>query len=110
MPISGCPYQKFGSVAKIGWGRKKSGPDFSLGSDIEEALHESHLFANVAFPDSFHLSLFDHVHGFIAADCPMRRGETGKPESGIDSSLYKSVVLFEDIIEVFALPELRGHS
>jgi hypothetical protein len=38
----------------------------------------------------------------------MRRLETGKPESGIDSSLYESVVLFEDIIEVFALPELRS--
>jgi hypothetical protein len=38
----------------------------------------------------------------------MRRLETGKLESGIDSSLYESVVLFEDIIEVLALPELRG--
>ena len=52
----------------------------------------------------------DHIHRLIAIDCPMRRLETGKPESGIDSSLYESVVLFEDIIEVFALPELRGRS
>ena len=51
-----------GSVAKNGWGRKKLGPDSSLGGALEEALHESHLSANVAFPESFNLSLPNHVH------------------------------------------------
>jgi hypothetical protein len=36
-----------GSVAKIGWGRKKPGADFSLGGNLEEALHKSHLPLNV---------------------------------------------------------------
>jgi hypothetical protein len=31
-------YQK-GSVAKNGWGRKKLGPDSSLGGNLEEVLH-----------------------------------------------------------------------
>jgi hypothetical protein len=52
-----------GSVAKNGWGRKKLGPDSSLGGNLEEALHESHLSANVAFPDSFNLSFPNHVVG-----------------------------------------------
>src|SRR5262245_66606297 len=59
-----------GSVAKIGWGRKKPGPDFSLGGNLEEALHESYLSANVAFPDSFNLALPDHVRDLISADGP----------------------------------------
>jgi hypothetical protein len=44
-----------GSVAKNGCGRKKPGLDFSLGGNLEEALHKSHLPANVAFPESFNL-------------------------------------------------------
>jgi hypothetical protein len=91
-----------GSVAKIGWGRKKPGPGFSLGSNLEEALHESHLSANVAFPDSFNLSLPDHVCDLIPADGPPRRIETEETESGIDSAFYESVILLDYIIEVFA--------
>jgi hypothetical protein len=37
-----------GSVAKNG-GTKKPGPDFSLGGNLEEALHKSHLPLNVTF-------------------------------------------------------------
>jgi hypothetical protein len=48
-------FRILGSVAKNGWGRKKLGTDSSLGGNLEEALHESHLSANVAFPDSFNL-------------------------------------------------------
>jgi len=41
---------------------------FSSGENIEEIGHESNLSANVAFPDSFNLSLPEHVHGLIPAD------------------------------------------
>jgi hypothetical protein len=91
------------SVAKIGWGGKKLRPDFSLGGNLEEALHESNLSANVAFPDSFNLALPDHVCDLIALDDPPRRLETEEAESGIDSALYESVVLLDDIIEVLGL-------
>jgi hypothetical protein len=64
-----------GSVAKIGWGRKKPGPDSSSGGNLEEALHESNLSANVAFPDPFNLALPDHVRDLIAANGPPRRVE-----------------------------------
>jgi hypothetical protein len=66
----------YGSVAKIGWGRKKPGPDFSLGGNIEEALHESYLSANVAFPDSFNLPFSHHMRRLISTDGPPRRLET----------------------------------
>jgi Plasmid pRiA4b ORF-3-like protein len=92
-----------GSVAKIGWGRKKPGPDSSLGGNLEEALHESHLSANVAFPDSFNLALPYHVHCLDPADRPPRRLETEEAESGIDSALDESVVLLDYVIEVLRL-------
>src|SRR5215510_7884841 len=49
---------------------------------------------------------------FIAsypADCPPRRVETGKPESGISSSFDEPMVLLDEVVEVSALSELRGH-
>jgi hypothetical protein len=92
-----------GSVAKNGWGRKKLGPDSSLGGNLEEALHESHLSANVAFPDSFNLSLPNHVHCLEHADPPSRSLETEEAESGIDSTFDESVVLLDYVIEVLGL-------
>src|SRR5215468_5008914 len=89
-----------GSVAKNGWGRKKLGPNSSLGGNLEESLHESNLSANVAFPDSFNLSLPNHVHCLEPADRPPRRLETEEAESGIDPALYESVVLLDYVIEV----------
>jgi hypothetical protein len=96
-------FDKFnGSVAKTGWGRKKPGPDSSSGGNLEEALHESNLSANVAFPDPFDLALPDHVRDLIAAIGPPRRVEAEEAESGIDSAFYESVILLDDIIEIFA--------
>jgi len=87
-----------GSAAKLGRGRKKPGPDFSSGGNLEEIGHESHLSANVAFPDSFNLALPNHVRDLILADGPPRRLETEEPESGIGSAFYESVILLDDII------------
>src|SRR5262245_42379655 len=97
-----------GSVAKIGWGCKKPGPGFSLSGNPEQTCHESDLPQNILSPNSFNLPFPDHIHRLMALDCPMRRLDAGKPESGIDSTFYDSVVLLEDIIEVFSLPELIG--
>jgi hypothetical protein len=87
-----------GSVAKIGWGRKKRGPDFSLGGNLEEALHESYLSANVAFPDSFNLPFSHHMHRLISIDGPPRRLETEEAESGIDSPFDEPMVLLDYVI------------
>ena len=83
-------------------GHKNNERHFSSGSNIEEIGHESNLSANVAFPDSFNLPLPDHVRDFITADGPPRRVEVEAAESGIDSAFDKSVILLDDIIEVFA--------
>jgi hypothetical protein len=83
-------------------GYKNTEPHFSSRGNLEEIGHESNLSTNVAFPDSFNLSLPDHVHGLMPADGPPRRVETEEAKSGIDSAFYKSVILLNDIIEIFA--------
>jgi WD40 repeat protein len=89
-------------------GYKNTERYFSSGSNIEEIGHESNLSANVAFLDSFNLSLPNHIHGLIPADGPPRRVETEEAKSGIDSAFYESVILLDDIIEIFALAQLSG--
>jgi hypothetical protein len=70
--------------------------------NIEEIGHESNLSANVAFLDSFNLSLPGQVHGLITADGPPRRVETEEAKSGIDSAFYESRPLLDYVIEIFA--------
>ena len=84
-------------------GHKNTERYFSSGGNFEEIGHESNLSANVTFPDSFNLSLPDHVDDLIPADGPPRRLEAEEAESGIDSAFDESVILLDDIIEIFAL-------
>jgi hypothetical protein len=83
-------------------GYKNTERYFSSGGDLEEALHESHLSSNVTLLDSFNLPFPNHIHDLIAAYGPPRRVETEEAEPGIDSAFYESVILFDDIIEIFA--------
>ena len=52
---------------------------------------------------SNYLTISKDVHRFIPDDCPPRRPEAEEPESRIDSPLDKTMVLFHDVVEVFAL-------
>jgi hypothetical protein len=54
---------KTGCVEKNMPGHKNTERHFSSGGNIEEIGHKPNLSANVAFPDSFNLSLPDHVVG-----------------------------------------------
>jgi len=67
-------------------GRKKPDLDFSLGSNLEEALHKSHLPLNVTFAYSFNLPFSHHLHRLITLDCSTCRLKTEEPESGVDAS------------------------
>jgi hypothetical protein len=97
------PYGNGGCVAKNKLRYKNAERYLSSGGNLEEIGNESNLSANVAFPDSFDLALPDHVCDLIAADGPPRRVEAKEAESGIDSALYESVVLLDNIIEVLGL-------
>ena len=95
-----------GCVAKIDYRDEGSESHLELGSNPEQACHESDLPPNIRSFHSLNLSFPDHIHCLIALDCPTRRVETGKPEPGIDSSFNEPMVLLDDIIEIFALSEL----
>lgn len=73
-----------GCVAKNKLGYKNAERHFSSGGNLEEALHESNLPADVAFHDSPDLSLPNHVHDLIPSDGPPRRVET-EPVAEISS-------------------------
>ena len=83
-------------------GYKNTERRFSSGGNLEEALNESNLPADVAFHDSLDLSLPNHVHDLIPSDGPPRRVETEEAESGIDPALYESAPLLDYVIEVFS--------
>ena len=94
---------KIGCVAKNKLGHKRSDPGFDLCGDHEVVRYESDLTLDGAFAYSLNLPFSDDVHCLEPTDGPPRRLETEEAESGIDSAFDESVVLLEDIIEVFAL-------
>jgi len=54
------------------------------------------------------LPFSDDVHCLVPADRPPRRVETEEAKSGVDSTFYESVVLLDDINEIFALSQLSA--
>jgi hypothetical protein len=54
-------------------GHKNTERHFSSGGNIEEIGHAPNLSANVAFPDSYNLSLPNHVHNLVPSDGPPRQ-------------------------------------
>ena len=101
--LKDCHFNGRGCVAKNKLGHKKSDPGFDLCGNQEEVRYESDLTLDGAFAYSLNLPFSDDVHCLEPADGPPRRLETEEAESGIDSTFDESVVLLEDIIEVFAL-------
>jgi hypothetical protein len=102
-------------------GYKNTERYFSSGGNIEEIGHESSLPANVAFPDSFNLSLPDHVHGLIPADGPPRRVEGAEHEvNGLARGIHRAVevrpfffdfdVGFSDAVGAIGRPQMRAAS
>ena len=96
-----------GSVAKNG-GTKKPGPDFSLGDNLDEALHKSHLLLNDAFAYSFDLPFSHHMHRLITLDCSTCRIKTEEPEPGIDAPFDEPIVLLDEVVEIFTLSQLSA--
>lgn len=97
-----------GTVAKNGWGRKKPGPDSSLGGNLEEAFHKSHLPLNVTFACSFNLPSPHHLHRLITLDCSTCCLKTEEPESGINTPFDEPMILLDEVVEIFTLSHLSA--
>ncbi len=56
--------------------------------------------------EAIELALVDHVHGLDAGDQGTRAAKVLEPEHGSDDALDRPVILFDDIVELLALPQL----
>ena len=53
-----------------------------------------------------HLSLDDHMHDFDAAQQDARTAKILESEHGARTSLYRAVILFNDVVEILRLANL----
>lgn len=77
---------------------------FSLGDHCEQLGNQCNLAPHICFVSPLYLSFSYHVHDFIALQgslCGFKRKET-HPRFG--SSFDETVILFDQIVEVFDLP------
>jgi hypothetical protein len=63
--------------------------------------------SNVTFAYSFNLPFSHHMHRLITPDCSTCRIKE-EPEPGIDATFYKSVVLLDEVVEIFTLSQLSA--
>src|SRR6267142_3789591 len=80
----------------------------SLGCQPEHLVNDTVLCEYIPLGKSLNLAFAEHVHGFITLDGPLRRGKCSKPQPRIHAAFHKPMILFDDIIQIFALPEETG--
>ena len=76
-----------------------------LGSDSKELIEQTDLSANVAVVYAFHLSFSHHIHRLVACQYPLCRVEREETQSGPSAAFDKAVVLLDQVIEIFDLPQ-----
>ncbi len=83
---------------------------FSLGRHSKQGSDESHLPKDISFVHSLHLSFPDHVHDLIALQGSPRRLEGKEAHPWLDQPFDKTMVLLDQVVEVFDLPQLHTFS
>jgi len=81
---------------------------FSLGRHSKQAGNEGDLLADVSFAHSSDLSLTNHVHDLVSLErspCCLK-GKEAHP--GLDQPFDEAMVLLDQVVEVFDLPEFYG--
>ncbi|GHO81333.1 hypothetical protein KSD_91040 [Ktedonobacter sp. SOSP1-85] len=76
-----------------------------LDSHVEQFCNECCLAETVPFAHTLHLSFPYHVYGLISLQGSPGRLERKETHSWFDQSFEKTVVLFNQVVEVFALPK-----
>ncbi len=92
-------------------GRKEKGrailSERVLGSDPKGFVKKLNLSEHVSFCYSLHLSLADHVHRFIPLQGSARCLERKEAHPRLGQSFDEPMVLFDEIVEVFHLPQFH---
>jgi hypothetical protein len=71
------------------------------GHQIEQLVDELILFANISVADPPCLPLVDHVHRFVSLNRSPGRAELAKVLLGLHSSFDRSMILLQDIVQVW---------
>ena len=79
-----------------------------LGGALEQLGDKGGLGPHVSSANLLHLPLPHHSHRLVACQCTSRRAETAEAKPWSDQALHAPVVLFHDVIEKLALPQLRA--
>lgn len=95
-----------GSVAKTKLGYEIPLLYLYLCSDTEDLVDERDLSCQISSVDILNLSFANHRHRFIPFESPSSCVEGAKSQVRIDQSFNVSMVLFNQIIEIFSLPDL----
>jgi hypothetical protein len=70
------------------------------GRESEDAFNGADLLSDIALCQPSNFSFADHVHCFIALDSTLCRGERAKAEARIDPRFDRTVILFDNIVEI----------
>jgi hypothetical protein len=67
-------------------------------------VDESELTADISFAYPPNLPLAEHIHRFVTLNRPSRSLEFPEPLLGVYSTLDRSMVLFQDVVQVLYRP------
>lgn len=76
-----------------------------LSSNSKDFIDEGDLSHDIPFLHIFDLTLTDHIHRLIPLDCSSSGIERTKSQSWIRAPLDKTMVLFNQIVQVLDLPQ-----
>jgi hypothetical protein len=76
-------------------------------SGSKDFLEEGDLSDDISLLNIFDLTLTDHIHRLIPLNPSSSRVERTKSESWICSPLDKTVILFNQIVQLLDLPQVR---
>jgi len=96
-----------GSVANPGSGRSDRRSPKISGGNSEQACNEGGLRLHVAGTNIINLPLSNHRHHFIAGQCPSGRGQAAEVQPRPHQSFDPAMILLDDVVQVFALPQPR---
>jgi hypothetical protein len=80
---------------------------FSLGGHSKQVGDEGDLLADVSFVHSLHLPFSDPMHCFLSLECFPCRVEGKEAHAWFDQTFDETVILFNQVIQVFNLPEFN---
>src|SRR5258708_5825105 len=106
MPVLSAVLQKTEEEHKE---RSFAGLLLCLDGHSEQFCDKRRLSQAVSFAHSLHLSFSHHMYYFISLQCSPGRLERKEAHAWFDQSFDESMVLFDQVVEIFALSEFTRY-